>query len=255
MGLAFEAGKQHHFAGFFRAIDWLGGLSGWPAPTLAWAALPYYDGGRKAEAKQLLADAMQKDPTDATVLMCYGGYLSREKRFQESVDYLARALSKQPVDAAWTWRTLGDSYRCMGNWDEAKRCYLESLRYNPSEADAGWAYSGLGHAAAQHKDWAEAARCWREAVARLTREEETWYNLGDALLQSGDYRAAINALRKSLRLGNKKPEWALYDLASCYNQLDDFQQAEAYCEQVLSRDPNDEDAIEMKKELAASRPR
>jgi len=254
MGLAFEAGKQHHFAGFFRAIDWLGGLAGWPAPTLAWAALPYYDGGRRAEAKQLLADAMQKDPNHTTVLMCYGGYLLRESRFQESVDCLTRALSKQPDDA-WTWRTLGDSYRCMDNWDEAQRCYMEALRHKPCEGDAGKAYSGLGHAAAQRKDWAEAARCWRKAVARLSREEETWYNLGDALLQSGDYRAAINALKKSLRLGNTKPEWALYDLASSYNQLGDFRRAEAYCEQVLSRDPNDEEAIEMKKELAASKPR
>lgn len=104
-------------------------------------------------------------------------------------------------------------------------------------------------------EWSEAARYWREAVARPPGDEDMWvrwYNLGDALLQAGHCREAIEALRKSLRLGNKQAAWAYYDLASCYHKLGDIVRARASCDQALRLAPDDADARELNKELGES---
>jgi tetratricopeptide (TPR) repeat protein len=250
--LASEAAQRHDFARFFRAVDLAGGLSRWGAETLAWAAQPYYEAGRTLEAAGLLAVALEKEPKSAAVLGCYGVYLQKEGKYQQSAEYLEEAHAAEPHDA-WTLSRLGDTYRCLGEWEQARERYLEALRQGPSETDTGFVYSGLAHVAAQQSDWDEAARCWQEAAARLPMDEEIWYNLGDALLQSGHYREAIEALGKNLRLGSTLPAWTFYDLASSYHQLGDVPRARRYCEQALRNVPDDQDAQELMREIEASK--
>jgi len=246
--LGFEAAQRADFGGFFRTVDLVGGLADWDAQTLAWAALAYYDAGHTVEAERLLALALEKEPNDAMVLMCYGRHLLHERRLRESIEYLRKAVASQPENA-WALGRLGDAYRCSADYEHAQQCYLEAMRHNPGEVDAGVLYSGLGHVAAQREEWDEAARCWREAASRLPRDEEVWYNLGDALLHAGQYREAIKALKKNLRLGSEQPDWTLYDMARCYQQLGNIDRAREFCERALEHAPGDEDARELKSEL------
>jgi tetratricopeptide (TPR) repeat protein len=136
--------------------------------------------------------------------------------------------------------------------DDAHRYFTQSLEHNPSPEAVGPAYVYLGHIAARREDWGEAARCWREAVVRLPRDGLVWYNLGDALLGTGEYREAIRALRRSLRLGTEEPAWACYDLARGYQRLGDIRRARTACEQALRYKPQDQDTLGLKSELQAS---
>jgi tetratricopeptide (TPR) repeat protein len=246
--LGFEAAEGRDFASFFRAVDLVGGLAGWDSPTLAKAALVEYDAGRPADAERILKEAMERAPSDPGVLMCYGRYLHDEGEFNLSLDYLKKALAARPNDP-WVLGTIGAAYFGLGEMVEARRFYSESIRNYRPGPEMGWMYSCLGHAASRMQDWGEAARAWRKAAALLPEDEEVWYNLGDALLSLGDYRNAIKALRKNLRLGGEQPAWSYYDLARCYQQLGDVRRARTYCGKALEYAPNDEDAIELKKEL------
>jgi len=247
--LGCEAAQRHDLAAFFRAVDWAGGVSRSGPQMLAWCSLPYYDGDRKQEAARLITAALEMAPNDAVVLGSYGMYLQNEGRFRESIEYLERALAARPTHP-WTLRTLGDDWRCLGEWEQARKYYLDAMRQKPDEDEAAVVESGLAHVAAEMGDWSEAAQRWRKAAMRRSWDEETWYNLGDALLHIGDYRGAIKALRKNLRLGSEQPAWSYYDLARCYQQLGDVRRARTYCEKALEYAPNDEDAIELKRELA-----
>jgi Flp pilus assembly protein TadD len=248
LDLGCEAARRYDFAAFFRAVDWAGGVSRWGPQTLAWCSLPYYDGGRKQQAGRLITAALEMAPKDAVVLGCYGKYLQNEGRFRESIEYLERALAGRPNNP-WILSLLGQAWRCLGKWEEARKYYLDAMRQDPDEDLAGVVNSGLAHVAAQLGDWSEAARCWRKAAMRRSWDEEIWYNLGDALLHVGDYHGAIKALKKNLRLGCEQPAWSYYDMARCYQQLGDIRLARAYCEKAFECAPNDEAAIELKKEL------
>lgn len=251
MVLGFEAAKRDDFGGFFRTVDLVGGLSGWGVCTLAAAALVYYRAGQATEAGSLFATALEEGADDPYVLKCYGKYLYQEERFAESLECLKKAVSGCPNDS-WALAWLGGAYFRMGDTQEARRCYAESLRQGPAESDVGSVYSGLAHAMARLEDWDEAARCWREAASRLPRDEEVWYNLGDALLHIGRYREAIEALKRNLRLGSQQPDWTLYDIARCYQQLGDVFRASRFCDKALEHAPDDEDALALKSELGAA---
>jgi tetratricopeptide (TPR) repeat protein len=248
IALGFEAAQHGDLAGFFRTVHFVGGLSGWDAPTLASAASVYYDAGQTREAKGLFEAAIEAKPEDATVLANYARYLFKEGRVEDSLAHLERALKARPEDP-WIMAWLGGCHFRLGNMAEARRWYMQSLEHDPDLSDIGSIHSYLGHIAARTQEWQEAAQHWRLAAPQLPGDEEIWYNLGDALLHVGDYHGAIEALEKNLSLGSEQPAWSYYELASCYNQLGDIRLARAYCEKALEYAPNDEDAIELKKEL------
>jgi predicted Zn-dependent protease len=134
--------------------------------------------------------------------------------------------------------------------DESRKCYLDCLDKHPSPDTRGWVYSGLGHLAARHEDWRAAADYWRKAAAILPDEEEIAYNLGDALLELGQYQDAIRTLNRNLRLGCANPAWTYFDLARCYQLLGDLDRARSYSDLVLRYAPDDQNALTLKKELS-----
>ncbi|HUX00570.1 MAG: tetratricopeptide repeat protein [Phycisphaerae bacterium] len=246
---AFRASQNGDFRGFARCIELVGGISQWDPQTLACAAVRYSDAGESESARRLLAQALEKRPDDPLVLLCYGNYLFKERQFQKAADCLKKALEGLPNDP-WGLTTLGHTYFWLGRLEEARQCYLDSISHrDPHDLVVAEIYDALGQIAARLEQWEEAAQHWREAVTRSAKNGLFWYNLGDALLHAGDYRGAVKALRRSIRLGSERPAWDFYDLASCYRQLGDLRRARVYCDRSLSYAPYDEDALSLKAEL------
>jgi len=246
--LAFEAAQRRQYGQFFLALDLADGVSDWHPAWLANVALAYYDAGRVADAEEQLATALEKAPEDPTVLACYGEFLQKKDLHNDSIPYLVRATGMMPANAR-SWGLLGEAYRVSGLGAKARECYLRALECQPGSQELGWIYNSLAFLAADLGDWTEAARFWREAAARVPRTEYVWYNLGDALLHAGDYRGAVQALRKDLRVGLKKPDYTYYDLAYAYYRLGDLRRAMICCERVLDLTPDAPDALELKREL------
>ena len=246
--LAFEAAQRRDYGQFLLAVDLAGGVSDWHPAWLAVAALVYFDVGRVADAEKQLATALEKAPEDPDVLACYGEFLQKKDLHGDSIQYLSKVAGMMPANVR-TWALLGHAYQISGSSAKARECYLRAMECQPGSQQLGHIYSGLGHVAAGMEDWTEAARCWREAAARVPRMEYVWYNLGDALLQAGEYGGAVQALRKDLRIGPQEPNYTYYDLASAYYHLGDLHRAMIYCERVLDLKPDASDALELKREL------
>jgi tetratricopeptide (TPR) repeat protein len=225
-----------------------GGVSGWNAAGVAWAALIYYDAGQTSLAETMFARALEQEPGDPTVLQYHGEYLQRKGCFQESIGYLERAACARPEDAD-AWASLGDACWHLDQWEKARQYYLRAVSCHPGREQLGRIYYGLANVAEELQDWNEAARCWREAAERLPRDECVWYSLGNALLHAGDYQGAIEPLTRNLRMGSGRPAWTLYDMASAYYHLGHMRQAKVFCQRALRHEPNDSDALELLREV------
>jgi tetratricopeptide (TPR) repeat protein len=249
--LGMAAARRGEFGDYSAAVLAAGGLSaGWDPATLAFAATAHYDAGQTAEAVRLLEAALKDGPDDPTVLSHYGRYLFKEGRTEESLRHLKCAQTGRPYDP-WIMAMLGGCHFRLGDLAEARHWFMKSLNHQPRKDDIGPAYSYLGHIAARMEEWPEAVSAWREAARRMPGDQDTWYNLGNALYYVGDYRRAIRTLNENLRLGNQKPVWTYYVLARCYQGLGDIPRAKAFCEQALRPEPNNERAIALKSELEA----
>ena len=82
----------------------------------------------------------------------------------------------------------------------------------------------------QSREWAEAASLWEIIVQMNPVEGEFWGQLAEAYYQNKEYRKAAQAYEKALDLGDGLPSNANYNIARCYAQLGDKDQAMKWLE-------------------------
>ncbi|MDR1879151.1 MAG: tetratricopeptide repeat protein [Bacteroidales bacterium] len=87
--------------------------------VLSWA-------GKSEEATGVMNKALEKDPTNHTLLNNYGSELIKEKRYEEAETYFKRALSLKPNDPITTYN-LGN---CYYNSFVEKRQSLDKIEDN-----------------------------------------------------------------------------------------------------------------------------
>ncbi len=114
-------------------------------------------------------------------------------------------LSKRSAD-----RILAEAYAAhqSGRHHDAERLYQKVLRSNPRDAEAR---NLLGLLYLHRQRFDESARQIRRALAVSPGNPQSHYNLGAALMGSGDTQAAIAAFRKACTIdpGNKAARGAL----------------------------------------------
>jgi len=104
--------------------------------------------------------------------------------------------------------------------------------------------------------WAQAARLWQQVVEANPVEGNFWASLGNAHYQAGDYRSAVDPLRRAIELGTGDgtifeadyydpfPFQAAYRIACCYARLGDHDQALSWLDKSFEmgyRDPRSAD--------------
>lgn len=82
--------------------------------------------------------------------------------------------------------------------------------------------------------WAEAATLREKIVALNPTMPKYWVQLGAAYKQSRAYRKAIPAFTQSLELGAEYPWATAYEIAACYAQVSDKEQALQWLERTLA---------------------
>ncbi len=90
----------------------------------------------------------------------------------------------------------------------------------------------LGRAQAKtlSREWAEAASSWEMIVQMNPVEGEFWNQLAEVRYQNKEYLKAAQAYEKALELGDGFPSDASYNIARCYAQLGDKDQAMRWLE-------------------------
>ena len=249
-----------------RAIDpYLAGLAALRQPG---------DLSRLQQAKVSFRQAIE---IDAEFAGAYAGLCRTHAReFERTRDPLSRdaaqdvcrrALKLDP-DLVETRKALASTAMVEGGYETAKDIYSSLVERNPQDADA---YVGLGDALAGLGDGAGAEAYYRRAVAiepaywgahaalatylfargkvdesiaewrRVTElapsSANAWSNLGGTLNLKGDFRSALEAYDKSLKLEPSKEAYS--NLATAYFFLERFPEAVANYERAAALGEHD----------------
>jgi tetratricopeptide (TPR) repeat protein len=140
---------------------------------------------------------------------------------------------------------------------EAVEMYQELLRVEPQDADAqnnlAWVFATCTDAS--NRDPKRAVELARRAVQLAPNQGDHWNTLGVALYRAGDWKGAIEALTKSMELGNGGDGNDWFFLAMAHWRLGDKPRARSWYDKAVpwmeKNQPKNEELIRFRSEAAA----
>jgi len=151
------------------------------------------------------------------------------------------------------WRSVGDTYRDRGELQQAAEFYRKAyeLRDGAGFGDPE-AHSRYANAMAKLGHRREAAVHYRKAIARDPRHYTALNNLGELLLQGGQFREALDLLQ---RAADTRPDdfmpWG--NLAQAASLAGDHDRALAAIDKAVALVPGRKDVAEAREEILARR--
>ena len=152
--------------------------------------------------------------------------------YAAAVDYAQRAAQAAPNDAQ-LWFLLGYAARLDRKFQLASDSYERGLRLNPSSLDG---ISGLAQTYSNMGRTEEAERLLKQVLSSDPKRVNDSLLLGEILMRSGDYAAAIDVLGRAERLEPGTRSELLVALS--YQHLKQFDQANHYLELAKQHAPN-----------------
>jgi len=159
-----------------------------------------------------------------------------------------------------TCRYLDSVLTATGHTDELDRVFgdtllqLESLGPVSSEYAAlvqnQWAWSLVTRPNVQSRNPRRAVELARVAVERLPHNARTWRTLGVAQYRTGDWKAAIDALSKSMELRKGGNSFNWFFLAMAHWQLGKKEEARKWYDQAVGWMEKNKGELEQNKQYA-----
>jgi tetratricopeptide (TPR) repeat protein len=245
--------------------------------------------GRFAEAIKHLREAVRLQPDYANAHYNLGGALADQGKRDEAIATYREAIRLKP-DFAYAHCRLGLVLAQQGKLDEAIACFKEAVRLQPEFAESHYY---LGIALNNQGKWAEAIAAYQEAIrlkpdhalarnnlawllatcpdaplrdprqavlhaskaVELTPDNAgRWNTLGVAQYRNGAWKAAVEALTKSVQLSKGGDSSDFFFLAMAYWQLDEKEQARTWYDQAVQwmakNKPRDEELHRLRAEAA-----
>jgi tetratricopeptide (TPR) repeat protein len=163
------------------------------------AALKNSDYKRGVEILEMLLPSRDHDPM---VHFNLGMAYSDQGKLDEAIKHLERARALEPglVNAAVA---LGVAHARQNRYDDAAQVLKDAVLRDP---DNGYALRNLGAVLMQlGRDKADALRYLRRATELLPKDQQAWFGLGQAQLDTGDSDAADESLRRVIDLQPQSP--------------------------------------------------
>ncbi|WP_412068077.1 tetratricopeptide repeat protein [Rubrivirga sp. IMCC43871] len=188
-----------------------------------------------AAAREVLAEAVDRDPASASAALWLGVVESRRGRHVEAAEALREAVRLAPRLTEARVR-LGTALFDAGRAREAADVLAEAVAQDPLRHPDAWNALGLAHLGLGATGPAVSAL--RRAVALDPRLAVARANLGAALLAAGDPAAARAQLEAALRIDPDERS-ALGNLGVALGQLGRTAEARDALERLLRLDPTD----------------
>jgi Flp pilus assembly protein TadD len=168
----------------------------------------------------------------------------------------SKAMELNPKDSRF-WRKRSYAYSRMGQWGKAVAGYSRLIELEPNLAVArnnlAWILATCPDA--KFRDPGRAVEQATKAVELAPKEGGYWNTLGAAHYRAGDWKAAIEALNRSMELhkGGDSNDWFFLAMA-CW-QLGDKPQARSWYDKAVGwmekNQPTAEELIRFRAEAAA----
>ncbi len=161
-----------------------------------------------------------------------GHALLNEKRFEEAVTKLKRAIEINPHYSK-PQNNLGNAFSELKKYDEAIQHYRQAIIIEPNYAEA---FNNLANAFRQKGQQQEAIAYYKEAIRLNGEYGEAHFNLGIILSQQSQFEEAIRQYQKALKI-NPEFTQAHNNLASLLAQRGDVEGAIIHYRQAITIDP------------------
>ncbi len=179
-----------------------------------------------------------------------GNKLQQEGKFAAATDHYLRALKVSP-NFYPALNNLGAIYLRQKDVARAKQAFLRSLELN---AEDGEAYVNLGHALYEEGQYRAAIERLEEGLKRSPRSAVGHFFLGSAWLKLGELEKAERGLKLAYSLDPAGMASAELQLANLYLRRHDLEAACAALESYLKANPSDPQAPAIKKMLITLKP-
>jgi len=164
-------------------------------------AVEHQKAGRWTEAEAVCRQVLDADPRRSDALQLLGIIAWREKRHQDALDLIGRAIEINPSQPQFHGN-LGLVLVDMGKLDEAIAAFTRSLMLRPKSAKT---HNDVGNALVAKGMTEQAAESFRQALAITPDFPEALFNLGNTLRKQGQVDEAMTYYRKALAA---RPGWA-----------------------------------------------
>ncbi len=241
------------------------GTPGASLPDLLEHAISHVRHGRQAEADQALRAILKHWPDQPDALHFLGVLRHGQRRTEEAVALVRRALEQIPEHAP-TWSNLGNILLSDGQVDPAIEAYERSLELAGDQPEAASPLNNLSTIYRKQGRLAEAEAACRKALTLVPDFAEGWYNLSQLLMDRGAIEEGVLAnsravalwpshlqarnqvIRALVLLGERERAAALYrewlaeepnnpvaqhQLAACLGEQVPERASDAYVEQVF----------------------
>jgi tetratricopeptide (TPR) repeat protein len=175
----------------------------------------FFQRGYFEQAESFFRQALRDDPASAEAYYGVGSACLNLQKTAEARASFQRATELEPSypdTVPNAWNNLGLLATREGRTEEAIGYFLHALKVNPDHLVA---LENLGNAYRQLKNWEQARRVLERAVAVSPSDPESNYSLGMVFAQTNDTQRAYDFLQRALKARPVYPE-ALNNLGILY---------------------------------------
>jgi Tfp pilus assembly protein PilF len=190
--------------------------------TLFYLAEAYFLEPDFDQARETIAQAVAIAPNDAQVLQKYGEYLSAKvETRREGLVQLQKARSLTPKLERIDF-DIGKTQFDLTDFSAALASFETALKRDPNDIQAAFF---LAEASAKLEDWQKACQFYEYALAHGDSSGATYYGLGRATAEVGNFAAALDPLRHALSVQPSLIQ-GHFQLARVYRQIGRTQDAQ-----------------------------
>ena len=190
--------------------------------------------GRKAEARQLLAQALRMQPKSFDILIDSGRFAAQENRWKDSVELLKRADAVKPNNPAVLMK-LAVEYMQIGELERARVASKRLYDLEPENPDAQYIYGRILQETQRFQEILDPLA--RKMVAERPNDPHALFLLGMVDYDEGNEAESRQEFNRSLQLDPKNNDTRYY-LAMLDERQGNFDAARTNLEQVVNADPN-----------------
>ncbi|MBQ9623643.1 MAG: tetratricopeptide repeat protein, partial [Treponema sp.] len=198
----------------------------------------YVKAGKDDQALTIFKQIEKADNENLDALVAISGIYRRQKRYEESVAFLEQGLiicESSPKAHAKISYNLGFTYRQMGNYDGAIKCFEEVVEDNPSDVLAN---NHLGAIYALQGNHTQAIEAYNRGLKYDPNHPILQFNIAKSYAEIGEISKAQSFYEGALRA---KPGWteaieAYSDLLLVENKV---AEADTVVNQALELYPDD----------------
>ena len=198
----------------------------------------YTKAGKDDQALTIFQQVLKTNEENPDALIAISGIYRRQKKYDESIALLEQARAScdgNPKNRAKIAYNLGFTYRQMGSYDDAIKCFEEVVEETPSDVLAN---NHLGAIYALQGNHAKAIEAYNRGLKFDANHPILQFNIAKSYAEIGDKTKALGFFEGALRA---KPGWteAIESYADLLLAQDKVSEADEVVSQALKINPDD----------------